>query len=246
MKKKKIIVDVFIPCFIDQLYPETGLNMVKILERLGCEVHYNTNQTCCGQPALNAGYVEEARAVAVKFLNDFSDPKRYIVTPSASCVGMIRNSYGKLFNQSVYVLDYKRVQRNTYEFSEFLLDVLKVEDIGASLNAVATYHDSCSALRECEIKEGPRRLLPHVRGLELREMADSETCCGFGGSFAVKFEPISVGMAEQKINNALKAEAEIMISTDASCLMHMKGYIDKNKKNIRVMHLVDVLASGLE
>ena len=247
MKSKKIIVDIFIPCFVDQVYPETGFNMVKILEHLGCEVHYNPNQRCCGQPAFNAGFFDEAKDVAIKFLKDFSTPNRYIVSPSASCVGMVCNSYSRLFDSTSFILDYKRVKQNTYEFTEFVTKILGVTSIpGAAFDAKITYHDSCSALRECKIKEGPRALLKNVKGIELVELKDNETCCGFGGTFAVKFEPISVGMAEQKVLNAMDTGASIIVSTDVSCLMHLDGYIKHNNLTIKTMHICDVLASGLK
>jgi L-lactate dehydrogenase complex protein LldE len=245
MKKKKIAVDIFIPCFVDQIFPETAMNMVKVLEAVGCKVHYNPNQTCCGQPAYNAGFFDEAREVAVKFMEDFPNLERYIVTPSASCAGMVKNGYEKLLGESSYLYHYRKLQKNVYEFSEFLVDVLKIEKIpGACLEATATYHDACSALRECNIKEAPRTLLKNVVGLKLLEMKDCETCCGFGGTFAVKFESISVGMAEQKTENAIATGADIIVSTDASCLLQIDGYINKNKKPIKTMHLADVLASG--
>jgi L-lactate dehydrogenase complex protein LldE len=237
-------VQLFIPCFVDQLYPQTGMNMVKILEQLGCEVRYNTKQTCCGQPAYNAGYQEEAHAVAKKFLHDF-DGEGYIVAPSGSCSGFIRNYYGGLFdNSSDHNLCYE-VKGKVYEFTEFLTEILKVEDLGATFNGKATYHDSCGALRECGIKEGPRKLLKHVKGLELVEMAEAETCCGFGGTFAVKFEPISIGMAQTKVKSAIDAGAKYMISTDVSCMMHIQGYIDKNNLPMQTIHIADVLAHSL-
>jgi L-lactate dehydrogenase complex protein LldE len=227
------------------VYPETGMNMVKILQKLGCKVNYNPNQTCCGQPAFNAGFFDEAKEVAVKFLKDFSNQNRYVVVPSASCVGMVRNSYSQLFDGSAYYLECKRIQKTIFELSEFLINVLKVDRIeGAKLNAKVTYHDSCSGLRECCIKEEPRRLLRNVEGLELTEMKDNEACCGFGGTFAVKFEPISIGMAEQKVENALETGAEIIVSTDSSCLLQLEGYIKKKNLPVRTMHLADVLTSG--
>lgn len=240
-------VDLFIPCFIDQLYPDTGMNTVKVLERLGCKVRYNPAQTCCGQPAYNAGYVEECRTVATKFLDDFgsADEATYIVGPTASCVGMVRNAYDDLFAQTPNLVRYRAVQRRVFELTEFLVDVLKVSRVpGARLEGRYTYHDSCSALRECGIREAPRRLLDSVAGLRRIEMADTETCCGFGGSFAVKFESISVAMAEQKVENALETGADYLISTDTSCLMHLDAYIRENEKPIRALHIADVLASG--
>ena len=204
---------------------------------------YNTAQTCCGQPAFNAGFWDEAKSVCTKFIKDFNGTE-FIVAPSASCVGFVRNYYGKLFENSSLHNEVKDLSKRVFEFSEFMLDILKVEDVGATLNGKATYHDSCAGLRECKIKEEPRRLLSHVKGLELTEMNDVETCCGFGGTFAVKFESISVAMGEQKVENALATGADYLISTDHSCLMHLQGYIKQKGYNLQTMHLADVLASG--
>jgi L-lactate dehydrogenase complex protein LldE len=236
-------VQLFIPCFIDQLYPQTAFNMVKVLEKAGCKVLYNTNQTCCGQPAFNAGFCDESKVVAEKFLNDF-DTADYIVAPSASCVGFTRNYYPSLFDNSVHQKKITELGKRTFEFSEFLIDVLKMEEFGASFNGKITYHDSCAALRECKIKEGPRRLLNNVKGLELVEMNDVETCCGFGGTFSVKFEGISIAMAEQKITNIMATGANCVVSTDCSCLMQIGGIIKNKNLPIETFHLADILASG--
>jgi len=238
-----MIVDIFIPCFMDQVYPETGLNMVKVLERVGCGVNYNPEQTCCGQPAFNAGYWDAAREVGEKFIREFQND-RYIICPSASCVGMIKNYYPEMFHNSAVHNELKNIQKNIYEFSDFMVNVLKITYLGAKLNGVATYHDSCAALREYGIKREPRVLLDKVRGLELKEMQDCETCCGFGGTFSVKFESIAVGMGEQKIKRAQEVGAEYIISTDISCLMHLDGYLKKENIPIKTMHIADVLASG--
>ena len=239
-------IELFIPCFIDQIYPETGLNMVKILEKVGCGVNYNPEQTCCGQPAFNMGYWDDCKEVGEKFIREFLND-RYIICPSASCVGMIKNYYPDMFHNSALHNEYKQIQKNIFEFSDFMVNVLKITDLGATLNGVATYHDSCSALRESGkngIKREPRILLEKVRGLELREMKESDECCGFGGSFAVKFEPIAVAMGSQKLNNAIETGAEYLISTDVSCLMHIDSYAKKQNKKMKMMHLCDVLASG--
>lgn len=237
-------VQLFVPCFVDQLYPQTAFNMIKVLEKLGCTVNYDANQTCCGQPAFNAGFQDECKDVASKFLKDFNGTD-FIVAPSASCAGFVRNYYSKMFDNSSVHNEVKDLQKRMYEFSEFVTDVLKVEEVkGASLPGKATYHDSCAALRECKIKEGPRTLLNNVEGLELVEMNDVETCCGFGGTFAVKFEPISIAMADQKVNNALATGAQYIISTDLSCLMHLDGYIKQKGHNLRTLHIADVLANG--
>jgi L-lactate dehydrogenase complex protein LldE len=236
-------VQIFVPCFVDQLYPQTAFNMVKVLEKAGCEVHYNANQTCCGQPAFNAGFWDESRAVCAKFLKDFEGAD-YIVAPSASCVGFVKNYYSKLFDNSSLHNEVKNIGNRIFEFSSFLTDVIKIEHFGAALNANATYHDSCAALRECKIKDGPRKLLANVKGLTITEMNDVETCCGFGGSFAVKFDAISIAMADQKMNNAKAIDAELIISTDLSCLMHLDGYMKGKQVPIKTMHIADVLASG--
>ena len=238
-------VQLFIPCFVDQFYPQTAFNMAKVLEKACCDVEYNTNQTCCGQPAFNAGFREEAKSVATKFINDF-DNTDYVVAPSASCVGFVRNYYGELFENSSQHNLVKNLSSRIFEFTEFLTKILKIENFGAELNVKATYHDSCAGLRECKIKEGPRKLLEKVKGLELVEMADTETCCGFGGTFAVKFDAISNAMADQKIHHALDTGASHIISTDLSCLMHLQGVIDKNSFPITTIHIADVLASGWE
>lgn len=238
-------VQIFIPCFVDQMYPQSAFNMVKVLEKACCDVQYNTNQTCCGQPAFNAGFIDAAKDVASKFLKDFQGTD-YIVAPSASCTGFVRNYYPKLFENSSQHNQVKEVGKRMYEFTEFLTDVLKITNYGAELKGKATYHDSCAALRECKIKEGPRELLKNVKGLELVEMDDNETCCGFGGTFAVKFGAISAAMADQKINHALATGAEYIISSDLSCLLHLESYIKGKGLNLKTMHIADVLASGWE
>lgn len=236
-------IQLFIPCFVDQLYPQSAFNMVTVLEKAGCDVSYNPKQTCCGQPAFNAGFWDEARSVCTKFLKDFSGAE-YIVAPSASCVGFVRNYYEKLFEDSAYQNEVKIISENIFEFSEFLVNKLGQTKFGAELNGKATYHDSCAGLRECKIKNEPRKLLQNVKGLELIEMEDVETCCGFGGTFSVKFEPISIAMAEQKVEHALATGATYLISTDLSCLMHLQGYIDSKEYDLKTMHLADVLASA--
>jgi L-lactate dehydrogenase complex protein LldE len=236
-------VQLFIPCFIDQLYPQVAFKTVKVLEKAGCIVAYNTQQTCCGQPAFNAGFWGESKDVCTKFVQDF-DGADYIVSPSASCAGFIRNNYGKLFENNAFQSPAKKVASQIFELSEFLVKILGITELGASFNGKATFHDSCAGLRECNIKTEPRALLSQVEGLELVEMNDTETCCGFGGSFAVKYDTISVAMADQKIDNAIATEAEFIISTDMSCLMHLDGRINHHGQQIKVIHLADILASG--
>ncbi len=235
-------VEIFIPCFIDQLYPTVAMNMVKVLRKVGCTVHYNNKQTCCGQPAFNAGFWGEAKEVCSKFIKDF-EGANYVVVPSASCTGFIKNYYQKLFTDGEKKEELDALQSRVFEFSDFLVNVLKITDVGATYKAKATYHDSCAALRECGIKQEPRILLQNVKGLEIKEMNAVETCCGFGGTFAVKFEPISIAMADQKAINARETGAEFIISTDISCLMHIDGYIKYKGMPLKTMHLADILSN---
>jgi L-lactate dehydrogenase complex protein LldE len=237
-------VSIFVPCFIDQLYPNVAFNMVKLLKKAGCEVEYNENQTCCGQPAFNAGFNGEAKDVCKKFISDFSKAE-YVVAPSASCVGFVRNYYEKLFDErSMLQQEALQLKNKVFELSEFLVKKLNYTDFGATLNGKATYHDSCAGLREVGIKTEPRLLLSKVKGLELTEMNEVETCCGFGGTFAVKFEAISVAMGDQKCTNATATGADYLISTDMSCLMHIDGVMRNKGEAMKSLHLADVLASG--
>ncbi len=233
-------VGIFIPCFIDQVYPETGFNMLKILEQCGVKVQYNSKQTCCGQMAFNGGFWDEARCVAEKFIRDFMDYK-WVVGPSASCIGMVRNYYNGMFDNSAIHNPNRALGKKIFELTDFLVNQLKIDDLGASFYAKATIHDACSALREYGLTDEPRRLLSKVKGLEIVEMEHSDVCCGFGGTFAVKHESISTAMAEQKIEYALKTGAEYIISTEASCLMHLEGYLSRNKIPMKVLHIADVL-----
>ena len=173
-----MLVDIFIPCFIDQIYPQTGMNMVKILEKLGVDVHYNGNQTCCGQMAFNSGFWDEAKEMGAKFIRDFPND-RPVISPSASCSGMIKNYYPWLFHNTALHYEYKQLKKNMVEFTDFLINVLKMDEIGAEFNHVVTYHDSCAALREYGIREEPRALLSKVKGLTLREMKNNDVCCGY-------------------------------------------------------------------
>ena len=236
-------VELFIPCFIDQMFPATAFNTIKVLEKAGCKVKYNPEQTCCGQPAFNAGFWDDAKTVGLKFLNDFSADTP-IVTPSASCTGMVKNYYNDLFTNTASHNKCRNIQSNMFELSDFLVNILKFDYFGAELEGKAVYHDSCAGLRECKIKEEPRQLLSKVLGLELMDLKHGDTCCGFGGTFAVKFDAISTAMAQQKVDNAIAADAEYIISTDASCLMHLQSYIDKNNLPLKTYHIADVLAMG--
>jgi L-lactate dehydrogenase complex protein LldE len=237
-------IDLFIPCFIDQFYPDTAHNVVKILQKLGVKINYNPNQTCCGQPSFNSGYWKETLPITKKFMKDFPYD-RLIVSPSASCTGFVKNYLPEMSQDEEYLKEHGRLKRNLTEFTDFLVNHLKVEDIGAEFNAKVTYHDACTALREYGIKTEPRKLLSKVKGLELIEMNESDVCCGFGGTFSVKMKPISIAMVEQKVQNALDTGAEYIVSTEASCLLNIDGYIKRKKLPIKSIHIADILASGL-
>jgi len=217
--------------------------MTEVLERLGYAVDFPAAQTCCGQPAFNSGYPEEARAVARHFLHVFRDAE-HVVVPSGSCTSMITHHFEDIFaNDAAMLEDVHRIASRVWEFSRFMLEVAQADDVGARFDGVVTYHDSCHALRELRIKDGPRRLLAKVRGLTLREMSAAEECCGFGGTFSVKFPEVSGGMARTKIDSILKTEAGTVVSIDSSCLMQLQGAIQRAGLNIRTMHLAEVLAS---
>lgn len=239
-----MIVDVFIPCFIDQLYPKTAANFIKVLENAGCEVQYHPDQTCCGQPSFNSGYWKETKTLATKFLKDFNRAE-IIISPSASCTGFIKNYYKSIFADDKTQLEVvNEITPKIFEFSDFLVNHLKVIDFGSTFQHKITFHDSCAGLREYGIKDEPRILLENVKGLQLIEMENTTTCCGFGGTFAAKFHAISTAMTEQKVDNAIKTGAEYIVSTEASCLMNMDSYIRKQKLPIKTIHLADILSKG--
>ncbi len=226
------------------MYPNTAFNVVKILESLSLQVYYNPEQTCCGQPAFNSGYWGEAKKLALKFMDDFKGSE-VIVGPSASCIGYIKNYYSRLFEDDKKMLqNVQSLRSRIFEFSDFLANQMEVLEFGAKFPHKVTFHDSCAGLREYGIKSEPRQLLERVEGLELIEMEDTETCCGFGGIFATKFKDISTAMTEQKVSHALDTGAKYIISTESSCLLNIESYIRKQKLPIKPIHLADVLASG--
>ncbi len=236
-------VSIFVTCLIDQLFPRVGMAMTEVLERLGYEVEFREAQTCCGQPAFNSGFRDEARTVASHFLNVFEDAE-YVVLPSGSCTSMCNHHIAELYRDDpVMLAKTHALEPRIWEFSQFLTEVAKVEDVGATWNGKVTYHDSCHALRQLGIKDGPRRLLKHVRGLNLVEMDTAEECCGFGGTFAVKFAELSGAIARTKTQSIERTGADAVVSIDSSCLMQIEGAIRRDGLPVRVLHLAEVLAS---
>lgn len=236
-------ISLFIPCYVDQLKPEIGFAVVKVLKKLGHEVDVPLDQTCCGQPAMNTGYEDEAREVARHFLKVFAGCEA-IVVPSGSCGAMVRHFYLELFKGAPEEKTAREIAAKTWEFSEFLVDVLKVSDVGASWEGKVTFHDGCHGLRELRINHQPRKLLRAVRGLELVEMKEARSCCGFGGTFAVKFPKISTSMAQVKCVSAQETGAKVIVSNDPSCMLQMQGWLDKQNIPIRCLHLSEVLAGA--
>jgi L-lactate dehydrogenase complex protein LldE len=236
-----MIVEIFIPCFIDQLYPQTGFNFVKILEKAGCTIQYNPNQSCCGQPAFNSGYNNETRELAKKFVKDFA-VSHPIVSPGGSCTGFIRNHYPELLKDTKEAHACESLKDNIFELTDFLVNTLHCVDLGAEFHHKVTMHDACSALREYGLKQEPRLLLSKVKGLELIEMQDSDVCCGFGGTFAVKHVSISSAMVEQKVQNAIASGAEYIVTTESSCMLNIEGYIKKHNLPIKTIHIADILS----
>lgn len=236
-------VALFVTCIVDQLFPEVGLATAEVLERLGYEVDFPEDQTCCGQPAFNTGYRKEAREVACRCLEILRGAE-YVVVPSGSCTSMITHHYEELFAKDPARLEeLHALLPRVWEFSRFLLEVAQVEDVGARYDGIVTFHDSCHGLRELKIKDGPRRLLSRVRGLTLREMDLAEECCGFGGTFSVKFPAISGAMSRNKIDSIVRTGADTVTGVDASCLLQLRGALSRAGLPIRTLHLAQILAS---
>ncbi|MFN6037033.1 MAG: (Fe-S)-binding protein [Bacteroidota bacterium] len=239
-----MIVDIFIPCYIDQFYPKVAEATIRILEKVGCGVNYNPEQTCCGQPAFNAGHNEACKEVGEKFIKDFATDN-YIVVPSASCVGMIKNYYPSFFTNTLLHHEYNKLRKNIFELSDFLVNVLHITDLGSRLEGKAVFHESCAANREIKKLNEMKLLLKSVRGLELLEVNNREDCCGFGGTFSIKNPAIASGMAQDKMKDVMLSGAEYVISSDSSCLMHLESFAKKQKQKINFLHLAEVLASGI-
>jgi L-lactate dehydrogenase complex protein LldE len=236
-------VSLFIQCLIDALYPEVGEAVVRIFERLGIPVTYPQGQTCCGQPAYNAGYLDEARSAARHFLEVFADAP-CIVAPSGSCVHMVRHHYRHLLaDDPVWFERARRVAVRTYELTEYLVDVIGVTDLGVRLEGSVTYHESCHLLRGLGISDQPRALLKNIVGLRLVEMKNADTCCGFGGTFAFKYPVISAAMVEDKVRHILETGADTITGCDMGCLMNIEGALSRRGHAVRVRHIAQLLAA---
>jgi L-lactate dehydrogenase complex protein LldE len=236
-------VGLFVTCLVDMLRPSIGMAALDLLEAAGCEVVVPAAQTCCGQPGYNSGDRKSARALAEKLLDEF-EACDYLVAPSGSCSGMIRTHYPDLFSDSPgLAARAARLAAKTHELTDFLVNVVKIDRVPGSFEGTVTYHDSCSGLREMGVKAQPRALLAKVPGLKIKEMRDSETCCGFGGSFAVKMDDISARMVEDKCRNVEASGADAVVLGDLGCMLNIEGRLRKRgDMRTQVLHVAEVLA----
>ena len=235
-------VSLFITCIVDQLWSSIGVSTVEVLRKVGCEVQFDERQTCCGQPAFNTGYRSEARKLAKRFIETFEDDEaEFIVSPSGSCTAMVQH-FAELFaNEPDWRRRAQALAERTYELSSFLIRVLNVDDVGASWTGRLTWHDACHGLRDLNLKSEPRRLISKVRGAQFVELRDAESCCGFGGTFSVKYPEISVAILDQKIDAIEQANVQAVVAADASCLMQIGGRLSRKGSKVRVMHLAELL-----
>lgn len=233
-------VSLFITCLGEVFYPNVGKDVVEVLERFGCNVEFPKGQTCCGQPAYNSGYRKEAILAAKHMIKAF-EGSEYVVTPSGSCAAML-HEYKSLFNDNPeWRVRAEALAYKTYEFTQFLVEVLKIEDVGAKYPAKATYHTSCHMTRLLGVEDAPFKLLKHVEGLEMEPLKNCHDCCGFGGTFAVKMASISEQMVDEKIRHTEATGADVLIGADSGCLMNIKGRMDRLGKPIEVMHIAQIL-----
>lgn len=238
-------VSLFITCLSDAIYPRVGEAMVRLLARHGVQLEFPSVQTCCGQPAFNSGYWDDARKTATTLIEAFEDSD-FVIAPSGSCIGMIHH-YPKLFEKDPVMLERaNRLQAKSYEFTQFLVQVLGVTDVGASFPHKVTYHPSCHGTRLLGVKEEPIALMNQVRGLELVPLPFAEDCCGFGGTFAVKMADISGAMVTEKVDHVLETEAEVLVGLDMACMMNIAGNLRYRDKPVRVMHLAELLYEGVK
>ena len=234
-------ITLFVQCLVDGLYPEVGEAMLTLFKRLGIQVNCPMDQTCCGQPAFNAGHRKAARVAARRFVEIFKDAE-WIVCPSGSCVDMVKNHYPDLFeDDTAWAERATQVGRRTFELSQFLVDILEIEDMGAAYNGKITYHDSCHLLRGLGVREQPRHLIRQLKGAEFVEMKDPDRCCGFGGTFSVKYPGISTAMVDDKIRNIIASGADTVTGCDISCLMNIKGRLSRIGSSIKVLHIAQLL-----
>jgi L-lactate dehydrogenase complex protein LldE len=231
----------FITCLVDQFFPEVGLSMVELLRRLDVQVDFPSAQTCCGQPAFNSGFTAEARDLAKRFIEIF-EKSEYVVAPSGSCTSMVKVFYPEILkNDSGWHRRAEALASRTHEFTEFVVNVLGVEDVGATYHGKVALHQSCHLLRELDVRIEPQRLLKAVKGIELVELERAEACCGFGGLFSIKYPHISGGILQEKLDSINKSGADVVVASDVGCLMHIAGGLSRQGSTTRTMHIAELL-----
>jgi L-lactate dehydrogenase complex protein LldE len=237
-------VSLFVTCLVDQLWSEVGTSTVEVLRRVGCTVEFDERQTCCGQPAFNTGYRAEARRLAERFIEMYEESKsEAVVCPSGSCTAMVHHFPALFPEDEKWRTRARLIAERTFELSSFLVRILKVEDVGARFQGRLTWHDACHGLRDLNLHSEPRRLLRSVRGAEVVELEHADACCGFGGTFSVKYPEISVAILDQKIEAIERAGVKAVVAADASCLMQIGGRLLRTGSGVLVMHLAELLAS---
>lgn len=235
-------VSLFVTCLIDQFFPEVGVSTVRLLRKLGVDVDFPEAQTCCGQPAFNSGYQSEARDLAKRFISIFEESE-YVVAPSGSCTSMVRVFYPELLkDEGEWLKRAEALASRTYEFTEFVVNVLGIQDVGVSGEGRVALHQSCHLLRELKVKTEPQALLAAVKGIELVELERADQCCGFGGLFSIKYPDISGGILEDKIDSIEKSGADVVVACDVGCLMHIGGGLSRASCRARTMHIAELLA----
>lgn len=245
MKVDKIPVELLIPCIIDQYSPQTGFNAMKILERVGCKIYYNQNQTCCGQPAYHAGYLDMAKEVGEKYISEHKSGRIGVIL-SGSCASTIKEDYAILFENTATHNSCKVFQKEIFEFSDFLINHLKIDSLGSALNARVTLLDGCKGMRTLHTNDAPRKLINMIDGIELIDMHNADVCCGFGGIFSVNHGDTSIIMARDKIDMAIDTGAEFLVCTDPGCQIHLETYIIRNNLPLRAIHIADIIAKGIK
>ncbi len=236
-------ISLFVPCLVDQVFPETAVATVKLLQKLGHEIHYDKRQTCCGQPLYNTGFRKEARDLAIRFVKIFRE-QEIIVAPSASCVAMVKKHYGELDLPAPVYNDWETLKDRIWELSSFLVDYLDTEILGAKFTGSVLYHPSCHALRELKIDAQPRKLLNSVEGISVVEAAVDPECCGFGGAFSVKYPELAYDIAERRALAYDQCGAEVVTGVDDSCLNHLSRAFKRIDSKVKTIHLSRILASG--
>ena len=238
-------VSFFVTCLVDQLFPNVGVSAVKVLRQAGCEVVFDDRQTCCGQPAFNTGYRNEARKFAKAFIEIFEESGAdYIVTPSGSCGAMVKHFHDLFPDDQKWRHRADAIAGKTYEFTSFVVNVLKLENIDTAFSGRVTWHDACHGLRELGLKTEPRKILKNIAGVEFVDLPNADSCCGFGGTFSVKYPEISTAIVDGKVDKIEESGVDAVVSCDASCLMQLGGRLSRRGSKIKTMHIAEILAEN--